>query len=260
MLRQTIVPTKIPAKIRSSLWLFILLLLICNNAIAASPWRELIPGIEYQDVEGNYLTPWSHVHAFRINLNHNQLSVITAKDLQREYASVDEYAQFSQALLAINGGFFDDNFQPLGLRIRNKRQINPLKSISWWGVFYIKNNHAYLSNVHQFKANKQSDFAVQSGPRILINGQIPPLKAGRAERTALGITTDGHIIILVSEHAAMSTTELAQLMKAPPLNCLHALNLDGGSSSQLYAKIKSFQVQAHGFANVSDAIVVKAKK
>ncbi len=57
----------------------------------------------------------------------------------------------------------------------------------------------------------------------------------------------------------MSTTELAQLMKAEPLNCDNALNLDGGSSSQLHAHLNSFQLDVHGFSNVSDAVIVTAK-
>ncbi len=57
----------------------------------------------------------------------------------------------------------------------------------------------------------------------------------------------------------LSTTELAQVMKAAPLNCENALNLDGGSSSQLRAQIGSFQLDVHGFSNVSDAVIVQAK-
>lgn len=94
-------------------------------------------------------------------------------------------------------------------------------------------------------------------PRLLIRGNIPSLKAGVADRTALGITDEGKVIILVTTNAAMSTRQLAQIMRAPPLSCSDAINLDGGSSSQLYAKIDSFQLNVHGFSNVSDAIIVK---
>ena len=159
--------------------------------------------------------------------------------------------------MKFKGVFFEKNYHRFGLRIRNHQQLSPLKSISWWGVFYTKKGHAYLSNAKRFKQSDRIDFAIQSGPRLLINGRIPSLRAGLAERSALGITQDGHVIILVTEHAAMSTTDLARLMKAPPLNCINALNLDGGSSSQLYAKINSFQLNVHGFSNVSDGIIVK---
>ncbi|KTC95838.1 hypothetical protein Lery_2133 [Legionella erythra] len=260
MLKKTIAPFKWLTRASKTAFTLLMVVLVLNFAVAASNWQELSPGIEYQDIGSGYLTPWSHIHAFRIHLNDNRLSLVMARDLSQQYASVDEFAAFSQAPLAINGGFFDDNYNSLGLRIKDKKQLNPLKQISWWGVFYIKNNHAYLASARQFYASNQIDFAVQSGPRLLVNGKIPPLKAGRAERTALGITQDGHVIILVTDHAAMSTTELAQLMKAPPLNCLNALNLDGGNSTQLYAKLKNFHLNVHGFSNVSDAIIVKTQK
>ncbi|MBA3537591.1 MAG: phosphodiester glycosidase family protein [Tatlockia sp.] len=238
----------------------VLLLVFSNYSYAHSEWRTLASGIEYQDLEGSFLTPWSHVHVFRINLKENELSLVTAKDMSREYASIEEYAAFSKGLLAINGGFFDNNYKPLGLRIYNKRQQNPAKNISWWGIFYVKNQKPHLTNFSQYSFDSQIDFAIQSGPRLLINNRIPPLKAGRAERSALGITHDGRVIVLVTDNMPLSTTELAQLMKAQPLNCENALNLDGGSSSQLRAHLDLFQLDVHGFSNVSDAVIVKAKK
>lgn len=237
----------------------LLLLLFANSGLAGNDWRTLAPGIEYQDLDGSFLTPWSHVHVFRINLKENELKLVFAKDLSRESASIKEYAEFSKALLAINGGFFDSNYKPLGLRINNKRQRIPAKNISWWGIFYIKNQQPHLSSVDQFRADRQIEFAIQSGPRLLINNRIPPLKPGRAERSALGIRSDGRVIILVTDNMPLSTTELAQLMKAPPLSCENALNLDGGSSSQLHAHLDSFQLDVHGFSNVSDAVIVKEK-
>lgn len=143
------------------------------------------------------------------------------------------------------------------MRINNYRQENPLKRISWWGVFYVKNNKAYISSLNRFRQDDEISFAMQSGPRLLIKGKIPSLKPGEADRSALGITAKGKVIILVSTNATMSTNKLAHLLKAPPLSCVDAINLDGGSSSQLYAHIGSFQLNVHSFSNVSDAIIVK---
>ncbi|PJE11488.1 phosphodiester glycosidase family protein [Legionella sp.] len=261
MPRQTIVLLKwlTQTSVLKILTAILLLFFLTSCTHAADDWRTLAPGIEYQDIDGNYLTPWSHLHAFRISLKENELSLVSAKDLSREHASVDEYAQFSKALLAINGGFFDNNYKPLGLRVYNKQQQNPAKNISWWGVFYVKNQRPYLSSISQYHYRNQVDFAIQSGPRLLINNRIPPLKPGRAERSALGITHDGRVIVVVTDNLPLSTTELAQLMKAPPLNCENALNLDGGSSSQLHADINSFRLEVHGFSNVSDAVIIKER-
>lgn len=243
----------------SKIYLFLILssLFLFDAASAAERWQKIASGIEYQDLEGGILTPWSHIYAFKIDLNKNKLALVSAKQLNAKNASADQFAQYSNALLSINGGFFDQEFKPLGLRINNRKLKNPLKFISWWGIFYVKNNKPYISNVNHFYPDNQIDFAIQSGPRLLIHGKIPPLKPGVADRSALGITADGKVIILVSTNAAMTTAELAHLLKTPPLHCTDAINLDGGSSSQLYAHIGSFQLNVHGFSNVSDAVVVK---
>lgn len=241
---------------RDKLSLFILLHLAVLHAMAGS-WTKIAPGIEYQDLNHNALSQWSHIHVFRIDLNYNELNLIMANALSNNQAFAHEFAHYAHGLIALNGGFFDQQYHPLGLRINKQHQHNPLKYISWWGIFYIKDRIPHVTSVRDFPHDAQVDFAVQSGPRLLINGQIPSLKPGYAERSALGITRKNKVIILVTENNPVSTTWLAEHLKAAPLNCLHALNLDGGSSSQLYAKIGSFKLNARSFASVSDAIVVK---
>ncbi|AWN74497.1 TPA: phosphodiester glycosidase family protein [Legionella anisa] len=246
-------------------YLFSLLFVLCLIVIplhsyAEGYWRTLSPGIEYQDLAGGILSPWAHIYAFRIDLNKNKLALVSAKKLSLKNASADQFAEHSKALLSINGGFFDHEFNPLGLRINNKKLINPLKRISWWGIFYIKNNQAYISSLKHFNQDSDIDFAIQSGPRLLIKRRIPSLKPGIADRSALGITEDSKIIILVSTNAAMTTSKLAQLLRSPPLSCVDAINLDGGSSSQLYAHIGPFLLNVHGFSNVSDAVIVKKRE
>ena len=263
MLRQPIAyyisarPTK-PLK-QLLLPILFLFLLFSTTPGTADTWRELAPGVEYTDLGTTLLAPWAHVHVFRIDLKNNQLDMVMANDLSQPHASADEFAHYSKALITVNGGFFDHNYRPLGLRISNHNQHNRLKRISWWGIFYIKNQKAHISSLHQFKTSQHIDFALQSGPRLLIDGHIPSLKAGRAERSALGIASDGRIILLVTDNAPMTTTTLAELMLFSPLHCKEALNLDGGSSSQLYARINSFNINVHGFSNVSDAIIVKPR-
>lgn len=246
-----------PSK-RSYLFYFLLFLLPLHS-YAALQWHPLTSGIEYQDLKGGLPSPWSHIHVFRIDLENNRMALVSAKSLGVKNASVNQFAEHSKALIGINGGFFDQDFRPLGLRINNNEIKSSLKRISWWGIFYIRNNKAYISSLNHFNYSKNIEFAVQSGPRLLVNGLIPSLKPGIADRTALGITADGKIIIVVSNNAAMSTRQLAKVMKSPPLSCINAINLDGGSSSQLYARIRSFILNVHGFSNVSDAIIVKSK-
>ncbi len=227
------------------------------SATAMSAWKNIAPGVEYQDLAHSFLTPWSHIHVFKIDLHQNELELINAKKLKRTQATVAQFAEAGKAHLAVNGGFFDRNFKPLGLRISNHVLSNELKQISWWGVFQIRNHHASIVKYPQFHDDTSIQFAIQSGPRLLIRGKIPPLKPGHADRTALGITKTGHVILLVTDRAPLTTSGLANLMRKAPLSCEDALNLDGGSSSQLFAHFKNFEIEARGFSEVSDAILLK---
>ncbi len=244
-------------KPRPTIALAFCILLFLTTHVFASPWRELAPGIEYTDLNASLLVPWSHIHVFRVDLNKNKLDLVMANDLSLHNAPVDAFAHHSKALIAINGGFFDQNYHPLGLRIGNQHQHSPLKRISWWGIFSVKDHTPHISSLSQYTNNNQVEFAIQSGPRLLVKGKIPALRPGFAERSALGITPDNHVIILVTNNSPLTTTSLAELMNASPLNCVDAINLDGGSSSQLSANMGLFQINVHGFSNVSDAVVVK---
>jgi len=259
MLRQPLFSKKNILRLFASLFLLILPLILVSNTLPHKnpKWHSLTPGIEYLDLAGGFLTPWSHIHVFKIDLKHNQLALVTAKEIKKLLANADEFANKRRALIAINGGFFDKKFNPLGLRITHYKTISSLKNISWWGVFYIKNRQAHIVSKSQFSKSSDISFAIQAGPRLLINGHSPHLKPGRAQRTALGINHDGKLIILVTDNSPLSTVELAEIMKRTPLNCDNAINLDGGSSTQLHANFPDFQLSVHGFANVSDAIIVK---
>lgn len=239
----------------------LLLSFFYSTAAIASTWDTLSPGIEYRSIIPNPITPWSKVHVFRIDLKHYELDIVTAKSLAKTHAPAEELAKSEDALIAVNGGFFDTKFTPLGLRIGHYEQLSAFKSISWWGVFYTKAERPHISKASKYKARApKAEFAIQSGPRLLINGKSPSLKPGVAERTALGITKHHKVILLVTEHAPMSTPMLADMMKSYPLYCTEALNLDGGSSTQLYADVGHLKISSRTPLGVSDAVIVKPRK
>ena len=204
------------------------------------------------------------LYAFKINPEDYQFKLAITHKKQQPLNSIEKLVNQDHAVLAINGGFFSPEFLPLGLRISDGKIKNPLKHISWWGVFYIKNNKAKIVSQKSYKPSKNINFAIQSGPRLIINGRIPNLKPGIDNRSALGITKDGQIIIVATENAPISTSELAKIMSTPTsqggLGCIYALNLDGGRSTQLYAKIKNFSLLIPGFSPIADAILVVPKK
>lgn len=248
-------------------YFFLLLILLSTIKLAfavPTQWQTLEPGLQYTQVYPTPTFPLGAVHAFRIDLKKYRLDLAFTQNTSRPLILVKDLVQTQRALIGINGGFFNPKLMPLGLRIKEGQQISPLKKTSWWGVFYIKNKRAYIVTQKKFVKSKKIMFAIQSGPRLVINGQVPPLKPGWSFRSALGITNNGKIIIAITDHLPMSTRNFANVLRTSiqkgGLGCINALNLDGGSSSQLYAEVNNFQLDIPSFAPVSDAILVFPRK
>ncbi len=221
-------------------------------------WKPLTQGIDYTSIVNSQRPALGYIHCFKINLKSNRLQSAFAKDDIFPAETVKWLAKQNGALLAVNGGFFTSAWAPIGLRIQDFKQRSALQPTSWWPIFYIKNNTPYIIDEKNYQKDSQISFAVQGGPRLLRNGVIPPLKAGKAERTALGITANNEVIIVATEHWALSTEELATIFKTQ-LNCSEAMNLDGGSSTQLYAKINDFQLDIGSIALITDIVYVTPK-
>ncbi len=224
-------------------------------------WQTLAPGLEYVRMSGDVnSTHERQIHAFRIDLTAYQLQLSLASDHGLSTASVRSLAERHHAIVAINGGFFSPEAKPLGLRVQSRKLRVPFKPISWWGIFYTKGSRAYVISSAAYRRSIPMDFAVQVGPRLLVKSSIPALKGGIAQRSALGITKSGKVVIVATDHYPLTTTELAQILRRPEANgglgCRDALNLDGGRSTQIYAKLGRFQVNVPNLNTVTDAILV----
>jgi uncharacterized protein YigE (DUF2233 family) len=237
-------------------WIILGILFIAAcKATTVTQWQHLAPGLDYTtlDLEAGKL------HAFKIDLKENRLALLSPA----QPSNIKDMVANAHALLAVNGGFFTPDGKPLGLRINDGKMLTPLKSISWWGVFYLHDNTPVLSSFNAFKLSNDIDFAIQAGPRLLVNSNIPHLKEGVGNRTAIGYNQDNDIIIVVSEDAQLTTPQLAEILRRSEkhggLGCTYALNLDGGSSSQAYAEVGDFELDIPSFRAVADGVAVYPK-
>lgn len=236
-----------------------------SSTFAATPgnttWEPLQTGlahIKLTKTEAPVLNT-GHLDGFKIDLKNFDLQLVTTEDVNQENTSVRTLARSVQGILAINGGFFTPEFKLIGLRIQNGNRLSPLSSTSWWGVFYIKDDQAYITSQSRFREkDKAIRTAVQSGPRLLVNGKIPKLKPGSAERSGVCITDDNHVVLAATTNAPLSTTDFAKLLKTF-FSCRQALNLDGGQSTQLYARLPRFYLYTRYFSNIIDALVAIPK-
>lgn len=249
--------------LRTLLALTALMFLMSGISAAPTQWKQLAPGLQYTRLQPNL---YGHLYAFRIDPTQYDLSLAFARDQNNTHAfgaSVAQLAKQSEALVAINSGFFTPNYQPLGLRIQNGLVRNSLKNISWWGVFYLRNHQPFIAAQKNYKIQPGTDFAVQAGPRLVVNGHIPTIKNGGDDRTALCITKNKQIILMVSQGNDLSMHDFAVLISLPEhqggLACYNALNLDGGHSSQLYARVNQFRLSVTNLSPIADAVIVRPR-
>lgn len=140
-------------------------------------------------------------------------------------------------VFAMNAGMYRPDNSPQGLFIENGVLHKPLDTLSGSGNFYLKpngvfyitdDNRAVVCQRSGFTDPAKVKFATQSGPMLLIDGNIhPAFKEGSANlniRNGVGILPDNRVIFAVSKEA-VNFYDFAQYFLS--MGCKNALYLDG---------------------------------
>jgi uncharacterized protein YigE (DUF2233 family) len=140
-------------------------------------------------------------------------------------------------LFALNGGMYKEDNSPLGLFIQDQKKLSSINTYEGNGNFYLKPNGVfYITTDKKAEVCKTIDFvdsekiqyATQSGPMLLIDGEIHPVfKKGSSNlniRNGVGILPDGKIVFAISKKE-INFYDFASYFKN--LGCKNALYLDG---------------------------------
>ncbi len=138
---------------------------------------------------------------------------------------------------AMNAGMYKKDNSPQGLYIENGKILSPLDLLKGDGNFYLMPNGVfYLTNksipvictTQKFKNNGNIKYATQSGPMLVIDGEIhPAFKKGSANlniRNGVGILPDNSILFAMSKEG-INFHDFADYFKKA--GCKNALYLDG---------------------------------
>ncbi len=198
-------------------------------------------------------TPFAHhICTYTPNQKHLKLSLYwqgaDGKPLLNFSNLISQQSQ-NQIIFAVNAGMYDHQYAPIGYTVIEGRQILSLNLNTGSGNFHLMPNGVfwwdktgvYISESHQMarllKQGKQPLFATQSGPMLVIDGQIhpkfDPASTSLKMRNGVGICRDGKVIF-VNSAVAVNFYQFAQLFKQT-LHCENALFLDGGRASALYS-------------------------
>ncbi len=235
-------------RLRFNRFSFLLLVLFLSARPLQAEWKALQEGFDYQRVGE------ASGHFFRIDPKKYRIDLLLAADSGASALTAERYRERSGALLAINGGYFDEAFRSLGLLVRQSRLLNPLRNTSW-GIFFLGGKSGTEPAILHRRDWKPEGVrtAIQVGPRLVIDGSVASLKDSTAHRrSAIGITSEGMVLIALSDES-VTLRKWAELLQK---ECRQALNLDGGGSSQISVNLPNFSLNLEGLTGVPNAIAV----
>ena len=184
----------------------------------------------------------------------SKIHTLVTDKLNKSGQYVTTMAQNKKAVLAINGGGFEDlnhnssGGTPLGLTFANGKLVTNYSYSGPGGLIgFDENNKLVLGKISAEKAKsmKVRD-AVTCGPFLILNGESSEVLGnggwGTAPRTAIGQRKDGIVLMLVVDGRKVSMPgadmdDLIEIMER--YGAYNAAALDGGTSSVM---VENYQV------------------
>nr|WP_321228944.1 phosphodiester glycosidase family protein [uncultured Psychroserpens sp.] len=183
--------------------------------------------------------------------NEDSINFGNFKTLKQELLNKDQ-----ELVFAMNGGMYLKDGSPQGLFIENgitTKQIDTTKEaygnfyLQPNGIFYLtKDNKGFVSKTTDFKSNSNITFATQSGPMLVIDGEIHPVFVKGSKnlhiRNGVGILPNGTLLFAMSKDL-ITLYDFAEFFKS--LGCQNALYLDGFVSRTYLPKKKWEQLDGN---------------
>lgn len=217
------------------------LLAAAPAAPRATAWQALASGVRYRSVEN--VRPGLRLYQVSMDPRRARLKVLYARDVGLVHASVPELAQRANALSAINASYFDGDNRPLGyLKIDGRVKVPDVATGgAFTGVFLMRGRTARIVARSDFDP-READTAIQAGPRLVAGG-VPTsglLERRSFRQSGIAVTRDGQIVIYATDgsYSGMTWEQTRRILLGPAdaggVDPRDVLNLDGGSSSQIY--------------------------
>lgn len=142
-----------------------------------------------------------------------------------------------QLIFAMNGGMYKSGNLPQGLYIENFATLAALDTLTGKGNFYLNPNGVFyiltdnttgICKTKQFENNGNVKYATQSGPMLLVDGQINSLFVNGSKnlniRNGVGILSNNKTLFAMSKKE-INFYDFAKYFKNK--GCKNALYLDG---------------------------------
>jgi prepilin-type processing-associated H-X9-DG protein len=163
-------------------------------------------------------------------------------DVLGSFDRLKETPEGSRLAFAMNAGMYHEDRSPVGLYVEKGKELKAANTrngpgnfhLKPNGIFYVKGRQAgVLETSVYLKRKVRPEFATQSGPMLVINGQIHPQfseqSTSRKIRNGVGVKGRDTVVFAISEEPVTFST-FARLFR-DELGCANALFLDGSVSS-----------------------------
>ncbi|MEO1591159.1 MAG: phosphodiester glycosidase family protein [Cyanobacteria bacterium J06632_22] len=167
-------------------------------------------------------------------------------DLQ-QYETVPEAAQKRGAIAAVNGGYYGEEFEPIGLYILNGQSLQPMSNASGLlsGVVNIDATGQVNLETRANFSSSRAVSALQSGPFLVDPGNVLGIYSDNnklRKRSVVALSEQRELIILTTSPVSLYT--LAQCLHTQAagvgvVSIERALNLDGGISTGMFALLSN---------------------
>ena len=153
---------------------------------------------------------------------------------------LDEAMQSGNFLAAVNGGYFDPEYRPIGLLIVDGAIIAPLlKARLLTGVLSAFGKKVQIARISEFSWTQKPEAALECGPMVVDLGKsvrgLESTKAARRTFVAVG-SGDKAALGFCSDVTLADLSNILAVVVIPEFKIQRALNLDGGSSSAFWFK------------------------
>ncbi len=196
-------------------------------------WQTIEQGVERREMV--FSAGDRRAHAVLIRVDPAQVLVRVHYSPGEPY-SLDEWrAQLPQAILIVNGGFFDHSDLALGLVVADDVPFGESFS-GFGGMFEVGGAGIRVrSLVGEPYAGEPLNQAVQGFPMLIETGGVMAPRGDGfdqpSRRTAVGQDRSGRIIFIVVPYSFVSLSEFQDWLVASDLDLNIAVGLDGGRST-----------------------------
>lgn len=153
-------------------------------------------------------------------------------------ANLADAMQRANCVAGVNGGYFDPNFAPLGLRIVDGKITSRLTRGRLMSGVLVSDAVTQILRVAEFSLRRKAAAAVECGPFLVdLARPVRGLESTRAARRTFA-AVGSHDRAALGFCSDATLAELASILANPlgDFKIQRAMNLDGGSSSGFWFK------------------------